>query len=205
MIQDFIHALASTNEKYWFYLDTKTMTVVKNRSTVDDMDVVYLAHAYPDRFLPLPKKKQIHTFAIMEEYVATSPRLKPKEREKLRAALDGAGPFKRFREEVKRQKLEDDWLRYRDARFEQMARDWCAEHGIDLSVLSSGSSISSEEKRTDPGQVVAEAAGLMAETGDSSLAIALIEAIRLLFHMLDDEGFEQALDELKTAVMNTRR
>ena len=198
MIQDFIHALASTNEKYWFYLDTKTMTVVKNRSTVDDMDVVYLAHAYPDRFLPLPKKKQIHTFAIMEEYVATSPRLKPKEREKLRAALDGAGPFKRFREEVKRQKLEDDWLRYRDARFEQMARDWCAEHGIDSSILA-------EEKRTDARQIVTEAAALMAVTGESSLAVALIEAIRLLFHMLDDEGFEQALDELKTAVLNTRR
>ena len=198
MIQDFIHALASTNEKYWFYLDTKTMTVVKNRSTVDDMDVVYLAHAYPDRFLPLPKKKQIHTFAIMEEYVATSPRLKPKEREKLRAALDGAGPFKRFREEVKRQKLEDDWLQYRDARFEQMARDWCAEHGIDSSILA-------EEKRTDARQIVTEAAALMAVTGESSLAVALIEAIRLLFHMLDDEGFEQALDELKTAVLNTRR
>lgn len=198
MIQDFIHALASTNEKYWFYLDKETMTVVKNRATVDDMDVVYLAHAYPDRFLPLPKKKQIHTFAIMEEYVDTSPRLKPKEREKLRAALDGAGPFKRFREEVKRQKLEDDWLRYRDARFEQMARDWCAEHGIDSSILA-------EEKRTDARQIVTEAAALMAVTGESSLAVALIEAIRLLFHMLDDEGFEQALDELKTAVLNTRR
>ena len=198
MIQDFIHALASTNEKYWFYLDKETMTVVKNRATVDDMDVVYLAHAYPDRFLPLPKKKQIHTFAIMEEYVATSPRLKPKEREKLRAALDGAGPFKRFREEVKRQELEDDWLRYRDARFEQMARDWCAEHGIDSSILA-------EEKRTDARQIVTEAAALMAVTGESSLAVALIEAIRLLFHMLDDEGFEQALDELKTAVLNTRR
>ena len=198
MIQDFIHALASTNEKYWFYLDKETMTVVKNRATVDDMDVVYLAHAYPDRFLPLPKKKQIHTFAIMEEYVATSPRLKPKEREKLRAALDGAGPFKRFRDEVKRQKLEDDWLRYRDARFEQMARDWCAEHGIDSSILA-------EEKRTDARQNVTEAAALMAVTGESSLAVALIEAIRLLFHMLDDEGFEQALDELKTAVLNTRR
>lgn len=195
MIQDFIHALASTNEKYWFYLDKETMTVVKNRATVDDMDVVYLAHAYPDRFLPLPKKKQIHTFAIMEEYVATSPRLKPKEREKLRAALDGAGPFKRFREEVKKQKLEDDWLRYRDTRFEQMAREWCAEHGIDSSILA-------EEKRDNPEQIVAKVA---AESCESSLAIALIEAIRLLFHMLDDESFEQALDELKTAVMNTRR
>ena len=199
MIQDFINALASTNEKYWFYLDTKTMTVVKNRSMVDDMDVVYLAHAYPERFLPLPKKKQIHTYAIMEEYVATAPRLKAKEREKLRAALDGAGPFKRFRDEVKRQKLEDDWLRYRDTRFEQMARDWCAEHGIDSSVLGSGSSVSSKE-RTDARHIVTETATVIAKTGESSLAVALIEAIRLLFHMLDDESFERALDELKKAI-----
>lgn len=204
MIQDFINALASTNEKYWFYLDTKTMTVVKNRSMVDDMDVVYLAHAYPERFLPLPKKKQIHTYAIMEEYVATAPRLKDKEREKLRAALDGAGPFRRFRDEIKRQKLEDDWLRYRDARFERMAREWCAEHGIGSSVLGSASSISSEE-RTDARQIMTEATTTIAKTGESSLAVALIEAIRLLFHMLDDENSERALDELKKALLSTRR
>ncbi len=135
----------------------------------------------------------------MEEYVATAPRLKAKEREKLRAALDGAGPFKRFRDEVKRQKLEDDWLRYRDTRFEQMARDWCAEHGIDSSVLGSGSSVSSKE-RTDARQIVTETATVIAKTGESSLAVALIEAIRLLFHMLDDESFERALDELKKAI-----
>ena len=186
MIQDFINALASTNEKYWFYLDTNTMTIVKNRSTVDDMDVAYLAHAYPDRFLPLPDKKQIHTYAIMEDYVASSPHLKVKDREKLRAALEGAGPFRRFREEVKRQGLEEDWLQYRDSRFEQMAREWCISHHISIDY-----SCGEEQSPTLPENV---------ETASST--IALIEAIRLLFNTLDDEGFERALDDLVAAIKN---
>ena len=133
MIQDFVNALALTNEKFWFYLDRETMTIVKNRSTVDGMDVTYLAHAFPERFLPLPNKKQIHTYAIMEEYAlnAGAPAS-----QRLHMALQGAGPFKRFRDEAHRLGLEEDWLKYRDRRFEQMARDWCAEHHVKLPVNS---------------------------------------------------------------------
>ena len=39
MLETMINALALTNEKYYYYLDTKTMSVVKNRSTIGDMDV----------------------------------------------------------------------------------------------------------------------------------------------------------------------
>ena len=199
MLNDFINALALTNEKYWFYLDTETMTIVKNRSTVDGMDVMYLAHVYPERFLPLPNKKQIHTYAIMEEYVASTPRLKGKAREKLRIALDGAGPFKRFKDEAKRQGLEEDWLRYRDSRFEQIARDWCGEHHVTLPVTSEvAHHTGNVENIRKPEQIIADIAAVTPNTG--GMAIALIESIRLLFHMLDDESFERALNDLKKAV-----
>ena len=90
MLESMINALALTNERYVYYLDLDSMTVVKNRSTIDDMDVSYLAHAYPDRFLPLPNKKELHTYAIMEEYAK---RASAGRREKLLTALKGDRPF----------------------------------------------------------------------------------------------------------------
>ena len=209
MIQEFINALALTNEKYWFYFDTETKTIVKNRSTVDGMDVIYLARTYPERFLPLPNKKQIHTYAIMEEYVKASTRLDIRGRERLHIALQGTGPFKRFRDEAHRLGLEEDWLQYRDRRFEQMAREWCAQRHISLPVPGSGPSpkasapspkasgpspkaSSPSPKASSPSPtVIVESHG-----EESNLAIALIESIRILFHMLDDANFEAALDEL---------
>lgn len=192
MIQEFINALALTNEKYWFYYDMDTKTIVKNRSTVDGMDATYLAHAYPERFLPLPNKKQIHTYAIMEEYAKTAPQLDKKGREKLHTALQGAGPFKRFKDEARKLGVEEDWLRYRDKRFEQMTREWCAEHRIELSETI-GSSPTIDGTFTAQ-QIVANIAAMIPDT--NGMAIALIESIRILFHMLDDAGFEAALDEL---------
>ena len=216
MIQEFINALALTNGKNWFYFDTETKAIVKNRSTVDGMDVIYLARTYPERFLPLPNKKQIHTYAIMEEYVKASPRLDIRGREKLHTALQRTGPFKRFRDEAHRLGLEEDWLQYRDRRFEQMAREWCAQRHISLPVPGSGPSpkasgpspeasgfsrktsglspkvICPSPKASGPSPtVIAESHG-----EESNLAIALIESIRILFHMLDDANFEAALDEL---------
>ena len=184
MLNDFINALALTNEKFWYYLDTCTMAIVKNKSEIDDMDVTYLAHAYPERFLPLPNKKEIHTYAIMEDYVNTLPNTKG--RDKLHHTLQGVGPFKRFKDEVKRQGLEEDWLRYRDERFEQMAREWCAEHRIILSEDAPATPVDSKKARKKKDR----------HTEGSDVAIALIESIRILFHTLDDASFEAALDEL---------
>ena len=194
MLQEFINALALTNEKYWFYFDTETKTIVKNRSTLDGIDVTYLAHAYPERFLPLPNKKQIHTYAIMEEYIAVSSRLDKRGRERLHTALQGSGPFKRFKDEARRLGVEEDWLQYRDSRFEQMARDWCAERHISLPVPDS--QCNPPNIPSTHGRVTSPTVTMESNGEESNLAIALIESIRILFRMLDDSSFEAALDEL---------
>ena len=132
MLETMINALALTNEKYYYYLDTETMSVVKNRSTIGDMDVSYLAHACPERFLPLPNKRQLHTYAIMEEFAATS-----HYGERLHDALLGDRPFQRFRNTAQKLKVWEDWLSYRDGRFLEIALDWCARYGIDPQAVDS--------------------------------------------------------------------
>ena len=215
MIDDFINALALTNEKFWFYLDTATMTIVKNRSTLDGVDVPYLARTQPDRLLPLPNKKEIHTYAIMEDYIAQSPRLRQSGRDRLRTALNGQGPFKRFRDEARKLGLEEDWLKYRDERFETMALEWCEEHHIDPDKVEGGSARprkpspapASASPAPEPDDeddpilsAVNTAAGQARRAPDPAMTIALIESIRELFRLLDDDSFENALDHLVASI-----
>ena len=205
MLETMINALALTNEKYYYYLDTDTMTVVKNRSTIGDMDVSYLAHAYPERFLPLPNKRQLHTYAIMEEFAATS-----HYGERLHDALLGDRPFRRFRNTAQKLKVWEDWLNYRDSRFLEIGLDWCAHNGIDpKNVDSAGAGSGSDDAtasadedaaETEAGDILDAAAALAKQAGSPQLAVGLIEAIRMLFHMLDDSSFETALDHLCAAV-----
>jgi len=205
MLETMINALALTNEKYYYYLDTDTMTVVKNRSTIGDMDVSYLAHAYPERFLPLPNKRQLHTYAIMEEFAASS-----HYGDRLQDALLGDRPFQRFRNTAQKLKIWEDWLSYRNGRFLEIALDWCSHNGIDpKNVDSAGAGsgpddvlASADEDAAETGarDILDAAAALAKQAGSPQLAVGLIEAIRMLFHMLDDSSFETALDQLCAAV-----
>lgn len=205
MLESMINALALTNEKYYYYLDTETMTVVKNRSTIGDMDVSYLAHAYPERFLPLPNKRQLHTYAIMEEYAAASHYC-----DRLHDALLGDRPFQRFRNAAQKLKVWEDWLRYRDERFLEIALDWCTQNGIDPQTVDSaqaycesvGTPVPVGEDSTETGaeDILDSTAALAKQVSTPQLAVALIEAIRILFHMLDDDSFEAALNQLCAAV-----
>ena len=223
MLESMINALALTNERYVYYLDLDSMTVVKNRSTIDDMDVSYLAHAYPDRFLPLPNKKELHTYAIMEEYAK---RASAGRREKLLTALKGDRPFMRFKNAAKKLELEEDWLRYRDARFLDIALYWCDRHGVDPAAIETEAPATPlqppriEEASTRGGEASvrastgaeeasyrAAATGTAAAVGanNASLAIVLIESIRVLFRTHDDEGFESVLDQLVASVESFAR
>ena len=205
MLETMINALALTNEKYYYYLDTDTMTVVKNRSTIGDMDVSYPAHAYPERFLPLPNKRQLHTYAIMEEFAASS-----HYSDRLQNALLGDRPFQRFRNTAQKLKIWEDWLSYRNGRFLEIALDWCSHNGIDpKNVDSAGTGSGSDDvpasadedaAETGAGDILDAAAALAKQASSPQLAVGLIEAIRMLFHMLDDSSFETALDQLCAAL-----
>jgi hypothetical protein len=42
-------------------------------------------------------------------------------------------PFKRFKENIQRYDIPDDWYEYRDGAIKQIAIDWCEENDIKLS------------------------------------------------------------------------
>ncbi|MBQ8087348.1 MAG: hypothetical protein IJ234_02880 [Clostridia bacterium] len=194
MLNAMIEALASTNDKYYFFWDVQNASIVKSTETIDDMDVLFLTRTYPERFIPLPDKRQIHTYGIMEAF-AEDAQLTARERDALHAALQGSGPFKRFRDTARKLGLEEAWLQFRDDTFAQIARDWCAQNGIDIDALEAEDAPTPVQSPTPPSTVASPHAQASADPG--LLAIGLIESIRMLHRTLDDASFEDALDHLR--------
>jgi hypothetical protein len=75
-----------------------------------------------DDYLPLPSKFDIHEYHIMEEFCCSV------EDDKIRGALldkiRGQGAFRRFKEAIHTNDMEDEWHRFRQEELKIIAIDW---------------------------------------------------------------------------------
>lgn len=81
-----------------------------------------------DRILELPDQVHIDEWRMMQEFALEEEHCRC--RAELDSAVHGAGAFRRFKDAIRRLGLEDSWNKYREAAFEQVARDWLEENGI---------------------------------------------------------------------------
>ncbi len=75
-----------------------------------------------DDFVQLPDKFDIHEYAIMERFCYTVD--DDALRQDLLGAIKGSGAFRRFKELVRGQELEQAWWTYRDTAIEKIAADF---------------------------------------------------------------------------------
>lgn len=86
--------------------------------------------AHKESFIELPTKYDIHEYEIMEKFV-----LSLKERkisDSLYRAIKGKGAFRRFKDDIIRFDVEDDWFKYRGEAIRQIAVDWCERNQIEF-------------------------------------------------------------------------
>jgi hypothetical protein len=81
-----------------------------------------------DRMLELPDRVHIDEWRMMQDFVEEQEQCKC--RPELLSAVHGSGAFRRFKDAIRRLGLEDSWYRYREAAFEQVAKDWLEENKI---------------------------------------------------------------------------
>ena len=81
-----------------------------------------------DRFVRLPTKWDVHEWDSMDQFARS---LDDDEMSgRLLSAIRGAGAFRRFKEEIRRCRVEDAWFAYRSGALRQIAAEWCEENGI---------------------------------------------------------------------------
>ena len=81
-----------------------------------------------DRMLELPDRAHIDEWRMMQDFAEEQEQCRC--RPELLSAVRGAGAFRHFKNAIQRLGLEDSWYRYREAAFEQVAKDWLEENKI---------------------------------------------------------------------------
>src|SRR3989442_369797 len=145
-LKDVVEAMDLPNDDWTSYLNPKTGEIVtvtdEDRRLVEDEDLDEenlpewqretllrgRAALESDDFLALPDKFEIHEWAIMERF--SNSQARAARRDELLDAIHGAGAFRSFRSAVRRLGIEDDWFRFRQTAFEDVAKDWLEAHDI---------------------------------------------------------------------------
>jgi hypothetical protein len=82
-----------------------------------------------DDYLPLPSKFDLHEYQIMENfcYSVVDDRIRGRLLDKIR----GRGAFRRFKDAIHLNGIEDEWFRFRQEELEKIAMDWLEANHID--------------------------------------------------------------------------
>jgi hypothetical protein len=79
-------------------------------------------------YLRLPDKFEINEYRIMEKFCLS---INYEElRQRMYYSIKGPGAFRRFKENIRKYGIEDDWYRFRDAKIKEVATEWCEYHKV---------------------------------------------------------------------------
>ncbi|MEK6752165.1 MAG: UPF0158 family protein [Chloroflexota bacterium] len=82
-----------------------------------------------DEYLKLPSAFDIHEYEIMERFCLSV--ADEKISNVLLSKIHGSGAFRRFRDTIYQYGIEEDWFKYRDEAYKEIAISWLENHGFD--------------------------------------------------------------------------
>ena len=81
-----------------------------------------------ERMLELPDRVHIDEWRMMQDFAEEQEECRC--RPALLSAIHGSGAFRQFKNAIEQMGLADSWFRYREAAFEQVAKEWLKENNI---------------------------------------------------------------------------
>ena len=83
-----------------------------------------------DDYIDLPDSYDINEYRMMENFVYSLPR--GKNQTILYNAIQGRGAFRRFKDKLYEIGMTNDWYKYRDQQYKEIALEWCKENNIEV-------------------------------------------------------------------------
>ena len=81
-----------------------------------------------DDYISLPSKFDIHEYNIMERFCLS---ITDEEiRDRMYRSIKGSGAFRRFKDNIHRYNIAEEWYKYRDEALKRIAIKWCEEKDI---------------------------------------------------------------------------
>lgn len=132
-LDEVIEAMEFANEEARYLYSIKTQQIVllmQGMVDGEDDEDLYEEIMESDDYIALPDKYDIHEYRLMEDFIETIS--SQRKQVQLYNAIRGRGAFRRFKDTVYELDIEEQWYKYRDQRYEQIAREWCERWNIDI-------------------------------------------------------------------------
>lgn len=84
----------------------------------------------PQNYIQFPDQFYINEYSIMESFSLSLSN--EHLRERIYSSLKGSGAFKRFRDNIERAGIIDDWYKYKDEAIKELAIEWCNDNNIEF-------------------------------------------------------------------------
>lgn len=129
-LSEVVDAMNSTNNEIeYYYNPDKEEIFMSNIGDFNNLDEDELDELF-EKSIILPTRYDIHEYDIMVRFVETitDTRLQ----NQLYISLNGKGAFRRFKDTCINFNIIDDWYKFRDEKYKEIAISWCQKNNIEF-------------------------------------------------------------------------
>lgn len=130
ILSEVIDALGFTNNEIEYYYNPDTEEIfMSNIGDFEDLNEDELDELF-EKSIMLPTRYDINEYEMMEDFTETidDTRLQ----NQLYISLNGNGAFRRFKDTCINFDIINDWYKFRDERYKEIAINWCKENNIEF-------------------------------------------------------------------------
>lgn len=127
-LNEIIDALDFTNNEIEYYYNPDNGEIfMSNIGDYEGLNEDELDELF-EKAIMLPTRYDINEYEMMEDFTVTieDTRL----RNQLYISLNGSGAFRRFKDTCINFDIIDDWYKFRDEKYKEIAINWCKENNI---------------------------------------------------------------------------
>ncbi len=129
-LSEVIDALEFTNDEieYYYNLDNGEI-FMSNIGEFENLNEDELDELF-EKSIMLPTRYDINEYEMMEDFAETikDTRLQ----NQLYISLNGSGAFRRFKDTCINYDIIDDWYKFRDEKYKEVAINWCKDNNIEF-------------------------------------------------------------------------
>ena len=129
-LTEVIDALDFTNDEIEYYYNPDNGEIfMSNIGEFENLNEDELDELF-EKSIMIPTRYDINEYEMMEDFAETikDTRLQ----NQLYISLNGSGAFRRFKDTCINYDIIDDWYKFRDERYKELAINWCKDNNIEF-------------------------------------------------------------------------
>ena len=119
-----------TNDEIEYYYNPDNSEIfMSNIGDFEDLSEDELDELF-EKSIMLPTRYDINEYGMMEDFTETIEDIRLQNQ--LYISLNGSGAFRRFKDTCINFDIINDWYKFRDERYKELAINWCKENNIEF-------------------------------------------------------------------------